>query len=350
MRTIIFPPIIDWEWMTQRPQQLMKQFARQGCTVYYCNRTTRAGEAVKELAGEPGLFLVCDHEKWLQESYASVRSAASELIVWCTWPALAATLSCYEADRIIYDCVDDFAQWYPQEEKMVKMAHAIVCSSGRLDQRLDRLYPQKPRLLLRNGYDEDMGLHLSSNSAYRRERPLDLPPAGRPVVGFIGAWAPWVDAGLLAQIAGARGLGAEVVVIGDTLGRRYELSHLRNLRYLGCKPHHRLPDYLAHLDICLVPFLPQPVTMAANPVKVYEYLAAGKPVVSTDLPECRLMEGVVDVARDHHGIITLIKRRLEQPGTAAPRRSYAIRNSWRLRAQAGLSWLNRLGAGCDGEV
>ncbi|WP_020614998.1 glycosyltransferase [Paenibacillus daejeonensis] len=342
MRTIIFPPIIDWEWMTQRPQQLMKQFARQGCTVYYCNRTTKVGEPDRELVGEPGLFLVYDHDKWMQESYASVRRDASELIVWCTWPALASNLTRYEADRIIYDCVDDFAQWYPQEEEMVKIADAIVCSSGRLDQRLARLYPEKPRLLLRNGYDEDMGLHLSSDSPYRGERPADLPPADKPVIGFIGAWAPWVDAGLLARIAGTRGLGAEVVVIGDTMGRRYELGHVQNLRYLGFKPHHQLPDYLAHLNICLVPFLPQPVTLAANPVKVYEYLAAGKPVVSTDLPECRLMNGIVDVASDHLGIIRLIKRRLEQPGSAAPRRSYAIRNSWRLRAQAGLSWLNTL--------
>lgn len=345
MRTIIFPPLLDWDWMTQRPQQLMKQFARHGCRVYYCNRTVQKGAKVMAWPGEPGLYIVKDHEQWLCQDYARVRAEADELLLWCGWPGMASRLHRYEADRIVYDCADDFPQWYPQEEAMARAADGIVCSSARLDRRLASRYPDKPRLLLRNGYDEDMGLHLSAARSHTPPRPTDLPQTGRPLVGYIGAWAPWVDAGLLASIAGRRGVGAEVVIIGAMLGRRCELADMAGVHYLGLRPHGQLSAYLAHLDVCLVPFLPQPATLAANPVKVYEYLAAGKPVVSTDLPECREMGEMVEIGADRSAVLAHIRHRLETPGDASARRRYALGNSWRLRARACLQWLDQLRRG-----
>ncbi|MFS0728089.1 glycosyltransferase [Paenibacillus sp. 1P07SE] len=342
MRTIIFPPMIDWDWMTQRPQQLMKQFARSGCRVFYCNRTSLSGQKVLMLPGEPGLQIVYDHERWLREDYAHIRASSSEVIVWCSKPDLAASLNRYEPDTVIYDCVDDLPQWYAEEETMVRLADGIVCTSARLDKRLSRRYPDKPRLLLRNGYDEDMGLHVTGLRDERMTMPGDLPSGEKPLIGFVGAWAPWVDAALLSRIAHMRDIDWEVVVIGAELGRRYELAHLPNIHYLGQRPHRELAAYIAMLDICLVPFLPQQVTLAANPVKVYEYLAAGKPVVSTDLPECREMGEVVEVGRNHDEVLELIARRLKEPGSADPRRGYALCNSWRQRAETGLVWLEQL--------
>ncbi len=65
-----------------------------------------------------------------------------------------------------------------------------------------------------------------------------------------------------------------------------------NIRYIGHKPHGELPAYLLHSTACIVPFRINPITIATNPIKVYEYLASGKPVVSTDLPEVRRIPGV----------------------------------------------------------
>lgn len=334
MDTIIFPPILDWDWMTQRPQQLMKQFARQGCRVFYCNHTQRNGKPVEEL--EPRLYLIHDHEHWVNHELETIRKASARILVWCSLPRLADRITVYRADSIIYDCVDDFPQWYPDEGAIVKQAHYIVCSSQRLCDRINRLYPNRRTILIRNGYDEDMGLHRPPPA--ESQRPPDLPPAGCPVIGYIGAWAPWIDEALIAGIAQSDSRW-HVVVIGVELERKFTLQHLPNVSYLGLKPHRELPGYIRNFDIGVIPFRLNPVTLAANPIKAYEYLAAGKPVVATNMPECWLMEGQIDVGESRSAIIRLVQERIGDSGNAEARMNYALKNTWRERASECITML-----------
>jgi glycosyltransferase involved in cell wall biosynthesis len=325
MAIIIYPPTIDWLWMKQRPQQLMKQFARLGHTVYYCNKTM-VRKPVEKL--EPNLHLVHHHDEWLSREWPAIRSQMNEqVIVWCSFPKLFRTLHQYRPDRIIYDCVDEFPAWLPYERGMVNAAHAVVCTSERLHRRLASQYPGKPLLLARNAYDPDMGLHLPDA---KHQKPADL-PAGS-IVGYIGAWAPWVDALLVTELARQiKGLG-KVAIIGPEFGRQFGRNS-DTIQFLGLKPHGSLPAYLAHLSVCIIPFLIQPITLATNPVKAYEYLAAGKPVVSTDLPECRLLQPHVDVAKNRVEFFQMVKKRLQNPGDSASRTRFALNETWEHRAR-----------------
>ncbi|WP_028561729.1 hypothetical protein [Paenibacillus pinihumi] len=87
--------------------------------------------------------------------------------------------------------------------------------------------------------------------------------------------------------------------------------------FLSHKPHHELSGYIRKLSVLLIPFLPTPASLATNPVKAYEYLASGKPVVSTALPGCMLMQPHVDVCRSGAQFIDTVLLRLRDPGDCA---------------------------------
>ncbi|TES46076.1 glycosyltransferase family 1 protein [Halalkalibacterium halodurans] len=337
MSIIIFPPTIDWSWMKQRPQQLAKQFARNGHIVCYCNKTFE-DKPIEEV--EENLFVVFNHAKWIKSQFSEMRRRTMDkVIVWNSWPKLVDFIQQYNPDKVIYDCIDEFPQWLPYEEKMAQSADAIVCSSQRLFNRMTREHSNKRIEMARNAYDTDLGLHIQSESDHIY--PIDLPKNGNGIVGYVGAWAPWIDEMLVKKMKDELE-GVEIVVIGPEFGRKFSERKLEGVTYLGIKPHQELKHYIHAFSVCLIPFQMTPTTRATNPVKAYEYLSAGKPVISTNLPECRLLAPYVDVANTRKQFIKLVKKRLVHPGNAQGRIRFALENSWENRAKKLESLLNEI--------
>ncbi|OXM85634.1 glycosyltransferase [Paenibacillus rigui] len=335
---IIYPPTIDWGWMKQRPQQLMTRLARNGHTVFFCN-PTRADRPIERI--EPNLYVVHQYEQWLAGPWPEYRRNAgshTKVVVWCSFPKLAASLQACKPDFIVYDCVDEFAQWQLYEPMMLRLADAVVCASERLFYRMKRSCPDQKIHLIRNAYDTDMGLHVEAAVKNKyglpgmAPLPPDLPENGLKRIGYIGAWAPWVDDALLRKLADAIP-EAELIIIGPSFGKPYP-RHVNNgrLRFLGLKYHGELPSYLEHLSVLLLPFRIEPITLSTNPVKLYEYLATGKPVVSTALPEAMQLVPEVDVALTHQAFITKVLHRLRDPGSRSSRRALALQHTWEHRA------------------
>jgi glycosyltransferase involved in cell wall biosynthesis len=128
-------------------------------------------------------------------------------------------------------------------------------------------------------------------------RPPDL-PEGRPLLIYVGAlWGEWFDWDLLIFLAKSLPRAA-VVVIGDYRGQCP--SPPSNLHFLGLKPQGYLPAYLAYADVGILPWKVSKITQATSPLKIYEYLAMGKPVVAPRLdpllrvPHVILAEGPED--------------------------------------------------------
>ncbi|WP_188016959.1 glycosyltransferase [Paenibacillus antarcticus] len=329
MAIIVFPPFMDWSWMKQRPQHLMTQFARAGHSVYYCNKTS-IKQAPEPL--EPNLVLVHHHERWLYEEFPKIRQCRKDkepIILWCMLPTIYPFVHHYSPDLIIYDCVDDMPEWTPFESQMVATSHAVICTSERLKQRLCKQYPHKRVQLVRNGYNPDMQLHHSTKGV--SHRPSDL-PSGQ-LIGFVGAWATWIDTLLIQRVAKALANEASVVLIGPEFGRRNMGRSESNLHLLGHKPHHLLPSYIRQFSVCLIPFRRIPIALAANPVKAYEYLASGAPVISTSLPECILMHPHVVIAHTPEQFINKVRQYLYDRGDPEPRIQYALSNTWEQRYQ-----------------
>ncbi|MDX5475381.1 MAG: glycosyltransferase [Bacillaceae bacterium] len=329
MDIIIYPPTINWSFMKQRPQQLMKQFAEKGYRVYYCNMT-QSNKEIEEIS--TNLYLVHNHERWLKEELPNMRNQIKGKVgVWCSWAKLATTLSQYNPDWIIYDCVDEFVDWLKYEPEMIRVADAIVCTAERLEKRLRRAHPDKNVYLIRNAYDQEMNLHQIEDNNLEDKQ----------VVGYIGAWAPWLDEKLIGKLASSM-TDINIVVIGAEFGKRFNLHHIPNITFLGHKKHEELKQYIKKFSVCIIPFHVNQVTLATNPVKMYEYLATGKPVVSTNLPECFLCEHV-DVASNHMEFINTVKKRLRDPGESKYRIDFALQNTWSDRADEAIRIIKKIG-------
>lgn len=162
--------------------------------------------------------------------------------------------------------------------------------------------------------------------------PEDLAALPRPLVGYIGAVSPWLDQEMLLALVRAHP-DWTVVLIGPVDTGVASLEALPNVRLLGHREYKQLPAYLKGFDLTVIPFKINELTRGVNPVKLYEYLAAGKPVVSSDLPEVRPFRPVVAVARDPGEFVKMAEEELagDSPEKVQGRMRLAEQHSWEAR-------------------
>jgi GT2 family glycosyltransferase/glycosyltransferase involved in cell wall biosynthesis len=161
--------------------------------------------------------------------------------------------------------------------------------------------------------------------------------AAAPIIGFYGAIAEWFDADLVADLAELRP-SWKFELIGSThTGDVSRLKKLRNVTLLGEQPYAELPRLTAGWDCHVIPFKRIPLTEATNPVKAYEMLATGKPVVAVDLPELRPMaeQKLLTLAHDGRGFAEAIGRSLSDDDAERRQRrlAFAAANTWQRRWQ-----------------
>jgi glycosyltransferase involved in cell wall biosynthesis len=230
--------------------------------------------------------------------------------------------------RVIYDVIDDWntslgVRWYTAEaeHELVTLSDALIATAPSLRARLEQLSAREVKLL-------PNAVNLRLFNAHRTyPRPADLPAAEWTVI-YIGAlWGEWFDWELLIETA-RHYPACSVVVIGDY--REQCSQKLPNLHFLGLKPQHELPAYLAHSNVAIIPWKADEITLATSPLKVYEYLAMHKPVVAPDLP---LLSDLPFVFRSQSkdGFLENIDtaRHVQIDGEALE--SFLARNSWQER-------------------
>jgi glycosyltransferase involved in cell wall biosynthesis len=165
-----------------------------------------------------------------------------------------------------------------------------------------------------------------------RTEPADLTGLPRPRICFFGTLDVWLDQDLLSRVAAAYPQAA-IVLIGPIRCDLDPLRCLPNVHLLGARSHDSLPGYLQHMDVLIIPYQITPYTATVHPVKTYEALATGKPLVTTDLPELRPYTGPVTVARDEEGFLAGIAAALAEtdPTAVEARRALARQNTWDAR-------------------
>ncbi|HPU35822.1 MAG TPA: glycosyltransferase, partial [Bacillota bacterium] len=125
-----------------------------------------------------------------------------------------------------------------------------------------------------------------------------------------------------------------LVLIGPVDTETSTLAGFPNIHLLGHRDYQLLPSYLKGFDAAVIPFRVNELTRGVNPVKLYEYLAAGKPVVSSDLPEVRAFGEMVALARTPEEFVQKLEEELrgDSPGKVSARLEMAVRHSWKARA------------------
>ncbi|MBI2571201.1 MAG: glycosyltransferase [Candidatus Schekmanbacteria bacterium] len=255
----------------------------------------------------------------------SVRGACRRLgfrepISWVFTPTCANIAGALDEALIVYHCVDEYTEFTgtdaaavgSMERELMNKADLVVVSSAPLLAAKREANPYT--YLVQHGVDV---AHFRQACMSTTEMPADLAAIPRPRLGFHGLIADWIDLALLADVARARP-DWSIVLLGKIDTDPSAVAALPNVHLMGPRPYGWLPSYCKGFDVALVPFVVNDLTVAANPLKVREYLAAGLPVVSTALPEVERLGELVRIARRSDDFVGEIAGLLEE-GDTGPR-------------------------------
>jgi len=243
------------------------------------------------------------------------------------------------ADRIphaglVYDCVDRHSAYGglmkpalvdAMELELARKADVVFATAEAL---ADRLRAANPRTyFIPNGADFER----FAQAAQPQPMPEDMKNIPGPVFGFVGALQTCIQYDYVEYAAKARPDWSFVWIGKEKPG--VELSGLRalkNVHFLGIKPNAELPRYLAHFDACLNLFAAGELSKDVSPLKFYEYLATGKPIVSTRQPDQIVQYApLIEIADSPEGFVSACENALnEDPARAALRMEEGRRSSW----------------------
>ena len=344
---VICFPIIDWDFRFQRPQQLMSRFADAGHRVFYVAASTRssgppyrieqkrknvyevslrgfAQVLYSDVMGEKERDALFDSLQELRrDGLMGATIAFAQLPFW--WPLVSKARDQF-AWPIIYDCMDHHAGFstnhqtmLDQEQDLTAGADLVVVSSLFLEKQAQKYKANV--LLLPNACDYE---HFAIATKTNREGP---------VIGYYGAIADWFDSELLVELAQRRP-DWNFVLVGSTFSADISaLSKLPNVHLPGEKHYAEIPGWLDKFDVAIIPFKRSELTEATNPVKVYEILASGRPLVSVPIPEVAALEPLVRLASTAEEFDREIAAALMEadPELVERRRAFARENTWEKR-------------------
>ncbi len=338
-RKIIFAPSLPWNAdMFQRPHQLARALAREGALVFYMQPEKSWPPSFTEI--EDRLYLA----RTPSDSFHVVPEAYIYVLTW-NIPLLAF----FETHRIIYDVVDHLSAFDGNQEKLradheeyLEDADLVLATSRTLYEEVSRV--REDALFCPNGADFDH-FHSSVDASIPDDMEHIL-AKGKPIIGYHGALARWFDYPLLNGLA-ARKEDLEFLLIGVDHDRTLQSSglvDLPNVHWLGVKKYSQLPSYLAHFDVGIIPFVINEITQATSPIKLYEYFAAGIPVVTSPMEESLRYEEVL-VASTEDGWVKSIEEGLslgEDQEYIQKLHKVGKRNAWKVRARLVLDRLSQL--------
>lgn len=161
-----------------------------------------------------------------------------------------------------------------------------------------------------NGVDYEHFKNIDKNFIFEKNF-LNILNNKKPIIGYYGALASWFDYKMIKYLASKKP-DYNIVLLGikyDDSFDKADLSKYPNIYFLGPKSYDVLPNYASHFDVCTIPFLINTITQATSPVKLFEYMALGKPIVTTKMNECRKYKSVM-LANSKEEFISLIEKSL----------------------------------------
>jgi len=263
-------------------------------------------------------------------------------VLWLSYPLQAWALDAFQ-QRVLacYDWTDDWAAFDvlpvedPQElvdmnDRILRQADVVFAVSEELTRRAAVVNLHTYRAP--NATDPKL-LETAGSEGPVAEVLRELP---RPIIGYIGQIADKVDYNLIHAVSQARPNWSFIFVgpVWYTKQALVEALAARpNVYFMGPCPYRELPPYLRGFDACILPHRISPLTCSMDPIKLYDYLASGKPIVSTGVAGVERFTDVVYVGNTAQEFLAALDRAVQENGVLRERRlSYARQNTWPQRA------------------
>ena len=363
-KLIIAFPIITWAFRFQRPQHILRELSKKGYTVIYLSLTMAPkGKKFSTLAEslthvnftklEDNIF-----EAWLH-SFDTINiytdSIADEnlhnlslsieallkkfkakevtyLVQFPGWSPLVFDLQSKTKGKVVFDCMDDHSGFSTNSADSLKEEHELIKKADLVISSSQLLYDKNIRINQNTIQVKNATEFEHFKQAVKNGKLSYL--ATKPIIGYYGAISDWFDIDMVEYCA-TQLCEYNFVMIGSTFGCDISrVETIPNIHFIGEIPYKELPGYFAYFDVCLIPFKIIPLTLATNPVKFYEYLSAGKPVVSTELPQLIPYAAYCYLADNKEEFCSKIVEALnEETGDLSSKRiELAKENSWAKRA------------------
>lgn len=346
---------LSWDWVWQRPQQFLSRFARQHRVLFvetYCADVPATSIKLRTADGHPNVTVLQMHlpaARWSEGGFIDRerRSAlqgvlAGELhgqfekpLLWFYDPmAVVAFAGHLEEEAIVYDCMDELSQFkgappmlVEREQQLLQAADVVFCGGQKM--RAKRLPLNANCHFFGTGVDV---AHFGSALTRELKVAPEIAQFGSaPVLGYFGVIDERIDYDLLARLADTRS-DWQIVMVGPTAKvDPAGFPKRANLHFIGGRPYAQLPAYAKGFSVAMMPFALNAATEFINPTKALEYMAAGRPVVSTALDEVRMNFGkVARIAESHSGFVSYCEKEAEAPSRARVVRGLklAADNTW----------------------
>ncbi len=344
----ILPPVVDWNIpLFQRPQHLARKIAEHGALYFFCTPNSKYDNVDGFLEISKNCFVTNRFDLVDRVSLSGVKKVYD---MYSTdnntnWKFVEDRLE-GEGNILLYQYIDEISSEISgikiprsvlrkhynilREEKCV-----VVASATKLLKEVQK-YRKENYKLITNGVEIEHFSRSFTPDEYPESIKIIL-GRKRPIIGYFGALASWFDYELIIELAGKR-KDLEILLIGvdyDGSVKRYNLDAYENINLIGPVAYEDLPRYAAAFNVAVIPFLVNEITESTSPIKLFEYMAMKKPIVTTNLPECKKYDPVL-VAKDREEFIEKIDVALKLVNDEDYLNSLyreAVKNSWDAKAK-----------------
>ena len=340
---IISPPCIAWNIpLFQRPQHLAVKLAEQDFLYFFCTINSIYEEINGFVEVADGCY-VTDQIELLASINGKVihtYSIDNNNII----PQILRIMQ--DDDIIMYDYIDEIhedisrnvinSSVLEKHKYLIKHPSSIViASSDKLKNKASKICHNKKIILVTNGVEVEH-FCVSCDKSSPPLKMQNILEARQQIVGYFGALAKWFDYRLIHKMSLENKY--QICLIGwdyDGSLAKSGISKLSNVHILTPVNYKILPQYACHFNVAIIPFLVNEITESTSPIKLFEYMAMQKPIVTTNLPECHKYKSTL-VAEDHSDFLA----KIEHAFTLKNDKNYqetllgeAIENSWSGKAQ-----------------
>jgi glycosyltransferase involved in cell wall biosynthesis len=336
---IVVQSHLRWDFVWQRPQQLLSRFSEQHRVLFIeeplflddvCTPRLDLSRPLPQVHRAVPVLPATLRDRY-DESIATVRdlvrgemAAGGALaglfdrpVQWFYTPMPApAMVGAFDECAVVYDCMDELSKFrfaptalVDRERLLLASADVVFTGGYRLSQSKKKLHG--------NVHFFGCGVDVAHFATARSDDlavPQSIASLGKPVIGYYGVIDERIDYELLARVSAAFPDAALVMVGPVVKVDPRELPQAPNIHWLGQRGYDELPAYVKGFDVCLMPFALNEATEYINPTKTLEYMAAGKPIVSTAISDVKHhFVPVVEIGETPAAFVDAVRRALQAP-------------------------------------
>ena len=341
---VIYPPTIDWNHtLFQRPHHIMSGLARKGFTVFFCTPNQIDCLTSDFVSIEKNLYLCKNIDR------LAGLSGRKDLILYISNTMHKPLIKRLKPAKVIYDYIDELevfsnydSNMVVEHEELLKIADLVLVTSNRLLEKAKHI--RGDAIICPNAVDY---WHFATAQLPGPE-PIDFKQQGltsRPIIGYYGALAEWFDYDLLAKAARQRPNYNFVLIGLDYDGSLHKsgILEIPNVHYCGPKKYNELPLYLRYFDVTIIPFKLNKITHSTSPLKLFEYMSALKPVITTAMEELKKYSCVL-IANNSEEFVHLLDKAIALKNDRLyleELRNEALKNTWDSRTNTIIRWIQQ---------